>query len=268
MLPRAARLLHPARSAKEWDLRFSSDKEHPMFFLMSPLLLLLSLPAMIIAFAAQSMLQSRLARYGGIANGAGLSGREVAQAILYAEGIEGVEIERVDGLLTDHYSPRERVLRLSSGVHDGRSVAALGVAAHEVGHAIQHARGYAPLALRSTIAPAAAFGSAIGVWLVPIFIAVGALGLAQVGLAIFAVSTLFTLVTLPVELDASRRALVEIEALGLARGADAEGARSVLTAAGLTYVAAAASSIAYLLYFVLEILAAQGCRGPKMGGAG
>ncbi len=226
-----------------------------LFF--SPLLLLLSLPAMLIAFIAQSLLQSRLGKYGRIASSSGLTGRECAQAILDAEGISGVRIEPVAGFLSDHYSPGERVLRLSPDIHDGRSIAALGVAAHEVGHAIQHARGYAPLALRSTIAPAAAIGSTLGIWLVPLFIAIHAIGLAELGLLIFSASTLFTLVTLPVEFDASRRAIAVLGRLGLTRGEETDAARKVLTAAGLTYVAAAASSIAYLLYFLLEIMAAQ-----------
>jgi Zn-dependent membrane protease YugP len=235
------------------------DKETPMFF-FSPLLLLLSLPAMLIAFVAQGMLQSRMARYGRIANARGLSGRETAQAILDAEGIHDVRIEPVGGILSDHYSPGEHVLRLSPGIHDGRTVAAMGVAAHEVGHAIQHARGYAPLALRSTIAPVASFGSMLGVWMIPIFLMIGAVGLAKIGLVVFAASTLFTLVTLPVEYDASARAGERLEALGLASGEELAGTKSVLRAAGLTYVAAAASSIAYLLYFVLEIVAAEGRR--------
>jgi Zn-dependent membrane protease YugP len=229
-----------------------------MYWLFSdPLMLMVAIPAMLLAFGAQAFLKSRVSAMSKIANAKGLTGAQVAQAILDHNGIADVRIEQVEGFLTDHYSPGEKVLRLSPEIYAGRSVTSMGVAAHEVGHAIQHQQAYAPLALRSTIAPAASIGSTVGLYLVPIFLGIGAIGLAKIGILIFAVSTFFTLVTLPVEFNASSRALAELEAMQLTWGEEWTNAKKVLDAAALTYVAAAATSIMYLVYFILR---AQGRR--------
>lgn len=217
-----------------------------------PLLLIVMIPAALLSFGAQIYLKSQIGAASRVRNQRNMTGAECAQAILDQNGIHDVRIERVSGFLSDHYSPGEKVLRLSPEIHDGRSVASLGVAAHEVGHAIQHAQNYAPLALRSTLAPAASIGSMIGIYLLPIFFAMGSLGLVKIGIWVFSLSTLFTLVTLPVEFNASTRALAQLETLRLSYGDEWYRARKVLFAAALTYVAAAATSIMYLLYFIMR----------------
>lgn len=217
-----------------------------------PLMVAVMIPAMLLAFGAQIFLKSRVGAMSKIQNAKGLTGAQVAQAILDRHGIQDVRIEEVGGFLTDHYSPSEKVLRLSPEIYGGRTVTSMGVAAHEVGHAIQHQEHYAPLAIRQTIAPAASIGSTVGLWLVPLFISIGAIGLVKIGILIFAISTFFTLVTLPVEFNASSRALAELEAMQLTWGEEWVAAKKVLDAAALTYVAAAATSIMYLIYFILR----------------
>lgn len=188
----------------------------------------------------------------------GLAGYQVAEAILRAHGIRNVEVVEHAGFLSDHYNPLSRTLALSPEVYHGRDAAAAGVAAHEVGHAIQHARAYVPLWMRSAIVPAANIGNSLGPWIVIAGILLGAasgLGhtLAVIGVALFAASTVFTLVTLPVEYDASARAKRALSQLGIVRTShEAAAVNGVLNAAGLTYVAAAASSVAMLLYWAMR----------------
>ncbi len=180
----------------------------------------------------------------------GLSGAETARAILDANGLHQVRVEAVKGTLSDHYDPKERVVRLSEGNYRSPSVAAVAVAAHEVGHALQHAKAYAPLQWRSALVPVASIGANFATWIIIAGVMIGALGLVQIGVILFAAAVLFQLVTLPVEFDASARARTQLEALGITTQADRSGAMSVLNAAALTYVAAAAASVAYLLYYV------------------
>lgn len=209
------------------------------------------LPALLLAIYAQFRVQSTYRRFSQVPISNGLTGAQVAQEILRRNGLSDVEIDRTDGVLSDHYDPRNRTLSLSPDVHDGVSVAAAGVAAHETGHAIQHARGYAPLALRSAMVPTVQFGS----WLAwPIFI-IGFLfhsgTMLQLGILIFSAFVAFTVVTLPVEFDASGRALRALREESLVTDDELRGVRAVLTAAALTYVAAAASAILELVRMLL-----------------
>jgi uncharacterized protein len=209
------------------------------------------LPAILLALYAQMRVKSTYARYSQVPVASGLSGAQAAAEILRRHGVPGLEIERIDGTLTDHYDPRTRVLRLSSDVYDGTSVASVGVAAHESGHAIQHAEHYAPLALRSAIVPVTQFGS----WLAwPIFF-LGFLfhsgTFMQLGILVFSAFVAFTVITLPVEFDASRRALRVLAADRLVTADELRGVRAVLGAAALTYVAAAATAILELVRLLL-----------------
>jgi len=180
-----------------------------------------------------------------------LTAEDVAANILRLSGISDVRIERINGNLTDHYSPNEKVLRLSDSVYGQTSVAALGVAAHECGHAIQHHIGYAPLKLRSASVPVANIGSKLSIPLILIGILLGSTGLAQLGVFLFSFVVLFQLITLPVEFNASRRAMVILRDANMLYGEELSGAQKVLSAAALTYVAAVASSLLQLLRLVL-----------------
>ena len=182
-----------------------------------------------------------------------LTAEDVAATILRLSGITDVRIERIRGNLTDHYSPKEKVLRLSDSVYGQTSVAALGVAAHECGHAIQHHMGYAPLHLRSVAVPVANIGSTLAWPVIILGIVLGSTGLAQVGVFLFSFVVLFQLITLPVEFNASRRAMTILRDANLLDGSELTGAGKVLSAAAMTYVAAAASSILQLLRLVLLV---------------
>jgi len=221
-----------------------------MFWFWDPTMIIV-IPALLLALYAQLRVRSTYAQYSQVPIGNRLTGAQVAQEILRRNGLSGVELERVEGVLSDHYDPRDRTLSLSSDVYDGISVAAAGVAAHETGHAIQHARGYAPLALRSAMVPTVQFGS----WLAwPIFI-LGFLfhsgTMIQLGILVFTAFVAFTVVTLPVEFDASARAMRALREEGLVNADELRGVRAVLTAAALTYVAAAAMAILQLLRMLL-----------------
>jgi Zn-dependent membrane protease YugP len=219
---------------------------------------LIGILAFVVSLAMSAWLRSTYSRWSKVGNASGLTGAQVAEAILRANNVTDVRVEATKGQLTDHYDPRSRVVRLSEGIYGKASVAGMAVAAHEVGHAIQHARAYAPLQWRSALAPVAGIGSQFGMMLamVGLFIGVGAESgggnaLLNVGIILFSAAVLFQVITLPVEFDASRRALGQLNKLGLVTSQDSSGARSVLTAAAMTYVAAAATSIAYLLYFIM-----------------
>ena len=226
-----------------------------MFF--DPVYFLFTLPALAFVLYAQWKVKSTYARYAQMPSPHGISGAEVAQLLLRQNGLSGVGIERIPGELTDHYDPRAKVLRLSDSSFAQPSVAALGVVAHECGHAIQDKLGYGPLRVRSALAPAANFGSNVGVWVFIIGFPIHLLALSWVGVALFGLATLFTLVTLPVELDASNRALKMLRQGGFLAGNELRGAEKVLSAAALTYVAALAQSMATLLYFVFRLLGAS-----------
>ena len=207
----------------------------------------------VISAAASLNVQSTYRYFSAISNSKGLRAEECAAQILRDAGIYDVKIERIAGNLTDHYSPGEKVLRLSQSVYGSTSVAALGVAAHECGHAIQHQVGYAPLKLRSISVPAANIGSMLSWPIIIIGLMLGHMGLAQLGVILFTFVVLFQLITLPVEFDASSRALKILNANAILTGGELNGARKVLAAAALTYVAALLTSILQLLRLVLLV---------------
>lgn len=215
---------------------------------------LMLIPALIFAFWAQFKVQSTFQKYTKVRAGNGLTGRQMANSILTRNGIADVTVEPVPGALTDHYDPRTKKVRLSEPVYNGASIAAVAVGAHECGHVLQHAQGYVPLQLRSAIAPVAGFGSMLAF---PLFMIGFLFGGAQMrwlmdlGVAFFAGAVLFHLVTLPVEFDASKRALVQLNESGALMPEEVGAAKKVLDAAALTYVAAAAMSALQLLRLVM-----------------
>jgi Zn-dependent membrane protease YugP len=200
---------------------------------------------------AQFQVKSTFKRYSQVATASGMTGAQAADAVLRNSGVTGVGIQPVAGQLSDHYDPRTKTLNLSEDVGGAATVAALGVAAHEAGHAVQDARGYAPMKIRATLVPAASIGSQL--WIFPDFLGLilGSTGLVNVGLVLFLAVVVFQLVTLPVEFDASHRAVVALEGGGLLGAAELDGARKVLRAAALTYIAALAASIGQLIYFFI-----------------
>jgi Zn-dependent membrane protease YugP len=221
-----------------------------MFF--DPLYLAIMAGTALIGFWASWRVKAAFAKFAKVGTRRGLTGAEVAREILQRSGIRDVKVEPVSGVLSDHYDPRSRTLRLSPDVYGGTSVAATGVAAHEVGHAIQHARKYWPLQVRSYLAPAAAFGGNISMIVFIVGMAVGAIGLAKLGVLLFSLMVAFTLITLPVEFDASSRAKALLPELGLTHGPEGQGVARVLNAAAMTYVAGAVSAIATLVYLVIR----------------
>lgn len=198
-------------------------------------------------------------KYSKLPTRSGLTGAQLAAAILRDHGVNDVTIEPVAGTLTDHYDPRSRVLRLSEPVYAGRSMAAFGVAAHEVGHAVQHADGYAMLGFRSAWVPVANVGSGISIFVIIMAIMMGGVAtptgklLAVTGVLLFATTTVFTLITLPVEFDASKRALLALEAGRYVEPEELKGAKAVLDAAAMTYVAAFITSLLTLLYWASRL---------------
>lgn len=212
--------------------------------------MILFIVTLAVTLLVQFWLRRTYSRWSKVENTSGLTGQQTARAILDANNLQNVRVEAVPGQLSDHYDPRARIVRLSEDNYNRASVAGSAVAAHEVGHAIQHAKAYAPLAWRSALVPVAGIGSNFGPIIIVVGAMLGAAGLFQIGLVLFAAAVLFQLVTLPVEFDASRRALVQMNALGIATQGDVGGSRQVLNAAAMTYVAAAASSVAYLLYYL------------------
>ncbi|GAB4310284.1 MAG: zinc metallopeptidase [Candidatus Bipolaricaulota bacterium] len=220
-----------------------------MFGLLYPETLLLLLPALVLAIYAQYKVRSTYAKYLHVSLQRRITAGQAAELVLREAGVGGVRIEGTNRPLGDHYDPRTKALRLSAP--GSTSVAAVGVAAHEAGHAIQHARGYAPLALRSAIVPVASFGSQLAFPLFFIGLFFHSELLVNVGIVLFSAAVLFTLVTLPVEFNASRRAVAALSAGGIVTREELGGVRRVLTAAALTYVAAAAMAALQLLSMLL-----------------
>ena len=229
-----------------------------MFF-FNPWYFIISLPALLLAIYAQWRVQSALNKYSQVYTGQGATGARVARALLDSYGLTQVAVERTQGFLGDHYDPASRTLRLSPAVYDTPSVSAVGIAAHETGHALQHAEGYWPLQARSAIVPAVQFGSFLG----PLVFLAGMLFLGQqvawLGVILFSAVVVFALVTLPVEFDASRRAKELLASAGFAVGDELTGVSRVLDAAALTYVAGLAQALTTLLYYVF-ILTGTGRR--------
>jgi Zn-dependent membrane protease YugP len=224
-----------------------------MFFFDTQYLIMVVVPVAIITLIVQGILKATYAKYSRIETYRGLTGAEAARRILDLSGVQGVQVEEVEGFLSDHYDPRSRVLRLSPANYGGRSIAALGVAAHESGHAIQHAHSYAPLVLRSLAVPLASLGSNLG-WIVLIIgIAMGFKALTLAGFFLMCGILLFELVNLPVEFDASRRALAILPQSGILTVEENRGAQKVLGAAALTYVGAMIGTLLTLLYWALRL---------------
>ena len=225
--------------------------------------LIIVLPFVLIATYASYKVKSTYKRYAALPISRGISGAEAARIVLTANGLTGVRIERCDGHLTDHYDPRDGVIYLSEDVYSGRDAAACGVAAHEAGHAVQHAEEYLPHRIRATLVPVTNFGSMIGMWLILIGVVLCFFGqifvyVAYAGIALFSLTALFQLVTLPVEFNASRRAMTAIRESGYFTEEEADGSRRVLTAAAMTYVAALAVSLAQILRLLLIVARASG----------
>ncbi|MEM3068964.1 MAG: zinc metallopeptidase [Nitrososphaerales archaeon] len=225
-----------------------------MFFL-DPMYFVLIMPAIILSIWAQAKVNAAFSRYSRIPSS--LSGADVARALLDAEGLNNVPVETSSGMLSDHYDPRKRVLRLSPNVYRGYSLAALGVAAHEVGHAVQHKNGYFPLKLRSGLVPVAMFGANFGPMLIFLGIIFWAWAgstfgsfLVKLGILAFSAAVIFQVITLPVEINASRRALSLLQRMGFASPSQQKAFKDVLTAAALTYLAATLAAILQLIYFL------------------
>ena len=213
--------------------------------------ILIVLPALIFTLWAQFSVQSAYNKYSRVRNAHGMTGADAARRILDANGLYDVKIEQIAGEMTDHYDPRARVIRLSQGTHSVATVAAVGIAAHEAGHAVQHAVGYHGIRVRNAILPACRIGStaAMPLFLIGLLLATDALMLA--GILAYSFVTLFQLVTLPVEFNASHRAIAALEGSGYLSSDDIKGARRVLRAAAMTYVAALATSLLTLLRLLL-----------------
>ncbi|MCL4473790.1 MAG: zinc metallopeptidase [Actinobacteria bacterium] len=221
---------------------------NPIFFTS----MLLLIPGVLLSLYAQLKVKSTYKEYSQKQASSGVTGAQASRRLLDQEGLTDVGIEEIAGNLTDHYDPRERVMRLSQGVARGTSLAALGVAAHETGHAIQDARGYVPMKIRAAVVPAASFGSSLGpmIFLMGLFFS-AARPLMTIGIILFTAAVIFQIVTLPVEFDASSRAMTLLQSNGLVVSSEAKGARKVLTAAALTYVAATLMAILSLLRMVI-----------------
>lgn len=208
------------------------------------------LPALIVTIVAQVMVNRTYSKYSKVRNGRGYTGAMAARAILDSNGLQNVGIEHISGSLTDHYDPRTNVVRLSDSVYNSDSVAAIGVAAHEVGHAVQQNRGYVPMKIRAAIIPATQIGSKIAIPLFFIGLILSFEYLTTIGIILFSATVLFQLVTLPVEFNASRRALQTIEQDHFLEGEEVAGAKKVLSAAAMTYVAGLLMAIMQLLRLI------------------
>ncbi|NLX09384.1 MAG: zinc metallopeptidase [Chloroflexi bacterium] len=225
-----------------------------MFFWDPTYILLVMLPTLVITGLAQAWVRNAYNKWGNIANGSRINGQQTAQILMRSGAIQPVGLEVTRGQLTDHYDPTSGIVRLSQGVALQPSVAAMAVTAHELGHVQQHQQNSPLIGLRQMLIPSARFGPSIGIMLILAGLFLNATGLATIGLILFAGATVFTLVTLPVELDASRRAMKLLEGAGLlTTEEDRDGANAVLRAAAFTYVAAVASSLLTLLYYAMLV---------------
>lgn len=227
-----------------------------MFF-YDPLYLILVLPAILFAMIASAKVNSTFEKYQKQLSSRRITGAEAARRVLNAHGLHNVPIRMVNGKLTDHYDPRDNTVYLSEAVHNSTSTAAIGVAAHEAGHAVQHAESYLPIKIRTAIIPVTNIGSRLAIPLILIGLLLGAWGgnyvLAYVGVICFSLTALFQLVTLPTEFNASSRAMKALENGGILSQDELKGARKVLTAAAMTYVAALAVSLAQLLRILIIV---------------
>jgi Zn-dependent membrane protease YugP len=223
-----------------------------MFGWFDPMYFVFLLPGMALAMWAQWRVKSAYAEASRMPALSGISGAQAADAVLQAAGVRGVQIEPVDGFLSDHYVPGEKILRLSPDVYSGRSLAALGIAAHEAGHAIQDANSYPLLVVRNGLVPLASVGGSVSMVVIALGFMLASLNLVMVGIIAFSFTVLFQLVNLPVEFDASRRAKLALAEAGLVTPQEAPEVARVLNAAAWTYVAATLSAILTLLYFLFR----------------
>lgn len=223
-----------------------------MFLGIDPLYWMMMLPVILLSAFASFRVKSVFNKYSKISNSSRKTGAQAATEILALNGLSNVQVMEARGFLSDHYDPREKVVKLSPEVYNSTSIAAVGIAAHETGHAIQDEKAYAPLKLRNMMVPVASFGSNFA-WIVIVAgIFMSMMGLVKAGIVLFSAVVLFQLITLPVEFNASARAKVLLQQYNIVSPQDAEGVDKVLNAAAMTYVAAAASSIMTLLYFLIR----------------
>jgi Zn-dependent membrane protease YugP len=222
-----------------------------MFLYFDPLYFILIGPALLLSIVAQGFVKSTFSKYSKVIGSKGYTGAETARELLRVNGVHDVDVVMTQGRLSDHYDPVKKVLRLSQDVFAGRSLASVGVAAHEAGHAMQHAGGYVPLRVRHGLFPAANIGSQLAFPLIMLGLFFKAFALAKIGIIFFSAAVIFQIVTLPVEFNASSRALAMIEENGIVTSKEVSGAKAVLNSAALTYVAATAVAVMQLLYFVL-----------------
>lgn len=208
----------------------------------------------VLCLLASAHVKSTYRKYAGIRSASGITGAQAAEAILRRNGVVGVTVQHVAGELTDHYDPSRGVVNLSDATYNSTSVAAIGVAAHECGHVMQHETGYLPLRLRTALVPVANIGSNLGIWIVMLGLIFGLnQSLAMIGVYLFSFGVLFQLVTLPVEFDASHRALVMLQDYGILGDTEVKSSRAVLNAAAMTYVASAAASVLQLLRLLMLV---------------
>lgn len=223
-----------------------------MLLTLDPVYYMIVGPAFLLSIYATFKVKSTFKRFSKVGTTSGLSGAQAAQRMLNSQGVYDVDIEATKGFLSDHYDPSKKVLRLSSDVYSGRSVSSIGVAAHEAGHALQDATGYMPLKLRSAMVPIASIGSKLAFPILIIGVILSSLAMIKVGIVFFSAMVAFQLVTLPVEINASSRAIKALSSSGMLMEEEVTGARKVLNAAALTYVAAAAAAILQLVYFLMR----------------
>lgn len=231
-----------------------------MFF--DPLYLIMMVPALVLSLVASLLTRGVFKKYSTVPSSSGFTGAQAAERMMHSQGVFDVKVERIEGFLSDHYDPAHKVLRLSPDVYDSDSLSAVGVACHEAGHALQHAQAYAPLKLRTVLVPAAQFGSAASYWIILAgfllmqfhgLVSPGAaLTLLKIGIVCFSATVAFTLVTLPVEWDASHRAKQHMVSSSIVGPGQEVAAGRVLNAAFLTYVAAAVSAVLTLIYYLLR----------------
>lgn len=213
---------------------------------------ILVIPALLVSLWAQLRVKTTYSKMSRVMNSRGLTGAEAAQNVLRFYCITDVRLEQVSGTLTDHYDPKEKVIRLSQGVYGASTIAAVGIACHEAGHAAQHAQAYKPIAVRNALVPVANIGSASGLWIALLGLAMNWTIVIQIGIILYAFVALFQLVTLPVEFNASSRALKVIDETAMLQGEEYKGAKKVLSAAAMTYVAALLVSVMSLLRVILR----------------
>ncbi len=223
-----------------------------MYFGIDPLYWMMMLPMIALSILSSFLVKSAFKKYSKVSNSGNITGKEMAERLLSRNGLSDVQVLKADGFLSDHYDPTKKVIKLSSKVYESNSVAAIGIAAHETGHAVQHAKSYSPLALRNIMVPIASIGSNFSYFVIIAGMLMGAMGLVKIGIVLFSIVVAFQLITLPVEFDASSRAKSMMREYAFVSESDMKGVSKVLNAAAMTYVAAAASSIMTLLYFLLR----------------